>query len=412
MPRVDKRKYVDEEADADSGSDNGADESGHESGADDSGAESEASLSSLEGAAKGPKGPKGANGAGGPKGSAKHVAKKAKILSNKTIDPKAIPAKPTATSAQAAKAGAHGAASQAFEFRLVLTNGQLLRKFLEPVSHSVKKMKFMLTKTKDFTGFRMEAHDAFLTLANKSRFECDVEGPSDAAINESVFCVSAGAFMQALSASTLKDTTLSITKYTDGTDATDAITFEAVNNESDVRTVYTCSLLESTQVQSLDKISLNLGFHVNVHMSVLKELSLNARKCGAGTLAFDLWQAVDDKDPTVVHSKMTIGFEGIDTSGTHEFVVSAKKTVKTLDGKTITSWEPLAPDGEDKPEMVKKCHNEYDNNKLRVFLNHMECTWVLVHLCNDNTEQPLVLEFVLGSKNTNHAVIVAPKMEN
>lgn len=332
--------------------------------------------------------------------SEKHISKKMKVLSNKVLDPNQIPCKPTKVETKVS--------TKDFTFRLVITNGQLLRKFLEPVAHSVKKMKFMLCKHDGpgtFTGFRMEAHDSFLTLANKSRFECDVHGSSD-----TIFCVSAEAFMQALSASTLKDTTLSITKYTD---TPDTITFEAENNESDVRTVYTCSLLENTQVQSLDNISLNLGFHVNVHMLLLKELSLSARKCGASTLNFDLWQAEDTKDSSIIHSKMTIGFQGIDTSGTHEFFLTAKQVTKMIDDKPLKAWEPLATDSSKLAELKleKKCHNEYDNNKLRMFLNHMEGTWVLVHLCNDNSEQPLVLEFLLGSKNTKHAVIIAPKTD-
>jgi hypothetical protein len=320
--------------------------------------------------------------------------RKTKVLSNKILDPSNIPHKPTAPAPKKKTSD--------IEFRLTITNGQLLRKFLEPVAHSVLKMKFMLCKKEStgFNGFRMEAHDTFLTLANKSRFECDIEG------SETVFCVSSSAFMQALSASTLKDTTLCVTKYRD---TPDIITFEAENNESDVRTTYTCALLENTQVQSLDNMTLNLGFHVSVHMSLLKELSLSAKKCGADTLNFDLWQKEDPKDKNIMHSKMTIGFSGIDTSGTHEFQVSAKKTDKTMDGETVTSWEPVVNEAKNTLALVKCGHNEYDNNKLRVFLNHMECTWVLVHLCNDNSEQPLVLEFILGSKNTKHCVIIAPR---
>jgi hypothetical protein len=60
-------------------------------------------------------------------------------------------------------------------------------------------------------------------------------------------------------------------------------------------------------------------------------------------------------------------------------------------------------------KMEKRCSNEYDNKKLRMFLNHMDCTWVLVHLCTDNTTQPLVLDCILGGAKTKHTVIVAPK---
>ena len=322
--------------------------------------------------------------------------KKAKVLSNKTIDPKQIPKKPSEVSMKAP--------SEPFEFRLTITNSQLLNKFLEPVAHSVKRMKFMLVKSTSFTGFRMEAHDQFLTIANKSRFECDVEG------TETNFCVSAKSFMQALSASSLKDTTLCITKYHKNPDT---LTFEAENNENDVRTVYTCALVENNTVQSLDNISLNLGFHVSIYMTLFRELSLNARKCTADVLAFDLWQATDKTDPTITHSRMTIGFTGMETSGSHEFFMSAKQSTKVVDEKSINVWEPLSTTNLDirSLQMELKCHNEYDNNKLRLFLNHMEGTWVLVHLCNDNTAQPLVLEFILGSKNTKHCVIIAPKID-
>lgn len=318
--------------------------------------------------------------------------KKVKVLSNKTIDPKSIPAKPTTLTSNTATI-------KPFDFRLTFTNGQLLCKFLEPVQHSVQKMKFILKKSPTFMGFKMEAHDAYMTLANKSVFECDIQG------NESIFCVSATSFMQALSASTLKDTTLTITKYHE---SPDIVTFEAENNESDVRTTYTCALIENSQVNSLDALSFNLGFHVNVHYSILKNLSLNAKKCGASTLLFDLLQAQDPDDDSIFHSKLTIGFQGIDTSGSHEFQISAKKTFKEIDNKSVVSWTPL-PKATAIANMKQCCHSEYDNNKLRVFLNHMECSWVLVHLGNDNTEQPLVLEFILGSLNTKHCVIIAPR---
>jgi hypothetical protein len=327
--------------------------------------------------------------------SMESVEREPKVFSNKTIDPKSIPPRP-----QTNKVGSSRGGTTSFEFRIIFTNGQLLRKFLEPVAHSVKKMRFTLVRDKAFTGFSMEAHDSFLTLANKSKFECDVEG------SLTTFCVNTSAFMQALNASSLKDTTISITKYTN---TLDSVTFEAINNESDVKTVYTCSLVENSEVESLDTIKLNLGFHVNIHLSLLKDLSLNARKCGANTLAFNLWQATEGD---IVHSKMTIGFSGVETSGTHEFYLSAKKIDKTLeDGSKVTVWEPQTNKVMNVP-FTKKCSSEYDNNKLRLFVNHMECAWVLVHLNIENDQEALVLEFIMGGKNTKHIVIIAPKLEN
>jgi len=309
-----------------------------------------------------------------------------KVYSNKTIDPKSIPPKPVSKKI---------VSGTPFDFKMTFTNAALLRKFLEPVAHSVSKMRFTLCK-QDFTGFTMEAHAADFTLASKSKFECDIEG------SETTFCVNTRAFMQALNAGSLKDTTISITKYSN---ALDVVTFEAINNESDVRTVYTCSLVENSQVESLSFMSLKLGFHVNIHLSLLKDLILNARKCGANSLLFELWQSELKDD--VIHSKMTIGFDGMETSGTHEFFLSAKKIQKD----SLTAWEPISNVNKDIP-MTKKCHSEYDNNKLRLFVNHMECQWVLVHLSNENKPEPLVLEFIMGGANTKHMVMIGPKVED
>ena len=103
---------------------------------------------------------------------------------------------------------------------MTFTNGILLQKFIEPIAHSVKMIRFALNKTSVFTGFRMEAHNAMWTLANKSRFECDVESGvgvhgspmTDEEVNKYVFCVNAKSFMEALTSSALKETTLSITR--------------------------------------------------------------------------------------------------------------------------------------------------------------------------------------------------------
>lgn len=333
------------------------------------------------------------------------------VVSNKKVDPKSVPSKP----AGPLKTGLSG--SKSFFFKMIFTNGSLLRKFLEPVAHSVKKIRFILVKSPEFTGFRMEAHDAYFTLANKSRFECDIEAGTgihgskltDDEINKYVFCVRAKSFMEALTASALKETTLSICRYHNNQDH---ITFESINNENDIRTVYTCSMVENSEVESLDSIKIQLGFHVNINLGTLKELSLNAKRCGALTVKFDLFQAKDTSDPEIIHSKMSIGFEGEETSGSTDFYLSTKKVTKVTDGKTVHIWEPLpglSMTNQEGLTLEKKCSNEYDNSKLRLFLNHMECQWVLVHLGNDNTQQPLVLDCVLGGRNTKHTIIVAPK---
>jgi len=360
-----------------------------------------------------------------------------KVFSNKNLDASKVPPKPMMP-AKAPKAG------RAYDFRLTFTNGTLLRKFLEPAAHAVKKMRFVVRQGPKFTGFEIECHDQAFTLADRGIFECDVDcgrtlksGPGPAgttgpavttgpagtsgqaskvqSADGSTFCVNAEAFMEALVASTLKETDLRITRYLGSDNAEcNQITFESTNNENDVRTVYNCNLVDSSAVDSLDGITIELGFHVTVQMSTLKELSLNAKRCGAPTLHFDLWQAVDAADATIMHSKMCVGFEGTNTSGSHDFFMSMKKaSAKRPDGSLEITWTPVStPEGLDALEIMnleKKCSNEYDNKKLRMFLNHMECQYVLVHLCTDNTTQPLVLDCIIGGANTKHTVIVAPK---
>ena len=352
--------------------------------------------------------------------ASKKATPEVKVFSNKNLDASKVPPKPMMP-VKAQKVG------RAFDFRLIFTNGTLLRKFLEPAAHAVKKMRFVVRQGPKFTGFEIECHDQAFTLADRGIFECDVDcgrknkaseasGASGVlSADGSSFCVNAEAFMEALVASTLKETDLRITRYlmTDGSES-NQITFESTNNENDVRTVYNCNLVDSSSVDSLEGITIELGFHVTVQMSTLKELSLNAKRCGAPTLHFDLWQAVDSSDSSVMHSKMCVGFEGTNTSGSHDFFMSMKKTTsKRPDGTTQITWTPVStPEGLDALEIMnleKKCSNEYDNKKLRMFLNHMECQYVLVHLCTDNTTQPLVLDCIIGGANTKHTVIVAPK---
>ena len=79
--------------------------------------------------------------------------KKSVVVSNKKLDPANVPKKPDVRPLKKAD-------TNKFFFRMTFTNGVLLRKFLEPIAHSVKKIRFALTKTPEFTGFRMEAHDA------------------------------------------------------------------------------------------------------------------------------------------------------------------------------------------------------------------------------------------------------------
>ena len=277
---------------------------------------------------------------------------KPKLLSNKTIQESSIPPKPKNLGVQKLST------SKKFDFRLSFTNGAMFYKFLLPIANAVNELRFNLATTPEFTGLRLEAHDTYLTLANKSRYECDID-TGDVDAEDLFFCVSATSFMQTLGCATLKDTVLMITKYSG-----DKMTFESITNESDVQTVYECDLLAESRLESLKGMQFNLGFHVNLNMKTLKDHTSNAKKC------------LSDGD--------------------------------------VVEWQPIAGldfNTRSKTAMERKSYNEYDNSKLRLFLSHMDIEWVLIHLCNDNSQKPLVMECVIGGKNTKHTIIVAPKMD-
>jgi hypothetical protein len=343
---------------------------------------------------------------------AKKAKVEVKVFSNKTLDDSKVPPKPTGLGSAKKKI-----ASKPYEFRLTFINGVLLRKFLEPAARAVKRMRFVVCQSdpKDpdgFTGFKIECHDPAYTLADRGMFECDVDSNSkESKADGATFCVDASSFMEALLSSTLKETCICITRYEDNKDR---VTFESTNNENDVRTVYTCGIVDPTSIDSLDGISIDLGFHLHVQMATLKELSLNAKRCRAPTLIFELYQAVDPSDSSITYSKMCVGFGGENTSGTTDFYIGMRKTTIQLDdGTTKALWKPLENplkiEVMESMSLEKRSYNEYDNKKLRKFLNNMECQFALVHLCTDNTAQPLVLDCVLGGSKTKHTLIVAPK---
>ena len=340
--------------------------------------------------------------------SSPELSDKPKIASNKNIDLSSIPPKPVFKSRKPA--------SNKYTFRINLTNGAMFHKFLLPISNAVHELRFNLTSTPEFKGIRLEAHDTYLTLANKSRYECDIEAGvddegnyiDDDKLTDMSFCVSAASFMQTLGCATLKDTVLTISKYANS----DKITFESNSNENDVQTVYSCDVLAESRLENLDGMRFKLGYHVNVHLKTLKEQTYNAKKCGASTIYFELYQTEGTGD--IVHSRMSVGFRGTVTSGSHDFYQSAKKTERKDGDSTTTEWEPLpglSLADRQSLKMEKRSYNEYDNSKLRLFLNHMDVEWVLVHLCSDNSQQPLVMECMIGGKNTKHTIIVAPKLD-
>jgi len=302
--------------------------------------------------------------------------KSTKLFSNKFLHESAIPPKPVLFGKPQKKL-----VSKSFHFRMIMTNGAMFYKFLLPISNAVHELRFNLTCTEDFTGIRLEAHDTYLTLANKSRYECDLEAgtSSDGAqltteeLTGLSFSVPASSFMQTLGCATLKDTVLTITKYAE---SPDKVTFESITNENDVQTVYSCDMLAESRLESLKGMQFNLGYHVNLYLKTLKEQTVNAKKCGASTIFFALFQAQDEVEADVIHSRLSVGFKGTVTSGCHDFYQSARKIEKEVDGSKLIEWEPLASlktSQRDKLEMERCSYNEYDNSKLRLFLNHMVC---------------------------------------
>jgi hypothetical protein len=355
---------------------------------------------------------------------------KPKLLSNKIISESSIPPKPQNfgkknTFEKSEENGLNkkkNAYARKFYFRMMLTNGNIFLKFLQPVANAVQELRFNFTITPEFTGLRLEAHDPFLTLANKSRYECDIEAGEGVESTEELsglsFCVQASSFLQTLNCATLPDTVLSITKYCD---SPDKISCESVTNENDVKTVYACDLLAESTIECLQGMQFNLGYHVNIYLKTLKEQTQNAKKCGASTIFFALYQVEDKDDSSITHSKLSVGFKGQSTSGCHDFYQSAKRVEKEVNGDDdedetkVVEWDPipcLKSAQLQSLDMKRVSYNEYDNSKLRLFLNHMDIEWVLLHLCNDGTQRPLVMECEIGGKNTKHTIIVAPKTDS
>ena len=315
-----------------------------------------------------------------------------------------IPAKPSVSSLKIEK-------KKNYDFRITITNGQNFLRFMLPVANAVNEMRFNLAMTPTFTGLRLEAHDTCKTLANISKFDCDIDPGvstdgkvlSKEEISEITFCVATKTFMQTMNCSVLKEAVLTITRYNDKN--TDALTFESSSNEDDVRAIYSCTLLDQASHDRL-QFSINLNFHVTVELKTLKELSQNAKKCGAASIRFEVFQRVDQDDESIVHSKMSIGFKSGSTSGSHGFYHSARKAIRN----GVVEWTSIPGASHSQEGMEQKCNNSYDISKLRTFLSHMDCEWALIHLPDDNTEQPLVIECDLGGPNTKHMIIISPNL--
>lgn len=301
---------------------------------------------------------------------------KPKLYSNKILAESCIPPKPSDFGKPKIKANV----TRKFAFRLFFTNSSMFQKFLLPIANAVSELRFNLSSTPEFTGIRMEAHDTYLTLANKSRYECGLEGGFNAKglpitseeLTGLTFTVSASSFMQTLGCAMVKDTVLSITQYCD---SPDKVSFECCTNENDVQTLYACDLLAESRLESLTGMQFNLDYHVNLDLHTLKQQTVNAKRCGANSIYFALDQAIDKNDDSIVHSKLSVGFKGTNTTGNHEFFQSARK-IETQDasGNTTTEWKALPGLNSlqrQSLDMKRASYNEYDNSKLRLFLNHM-----------------------------------------
>jgi hypothetical protein len=299
-----------------------------------------------------------------------------------------------------------------FNFRLNITNGDFLRKFLTIYNKCVDKLHFRLTYSDDFQGFRIDAHNTSWTLANKSRFECRLEtgnGRSLDLLNGMSFTVNAVNFMNKLSCAVIPDTVLTLTNYTNS----ESIVISSTSNEDDVISNYSCPLIDSSPEDGLDGLRLNAGFHVNVLTRTLRKMSNNADVCGADLLRFTLKQAVDAKDSNTIHSEIFIGFKDPKASSDdYDGTVFCVSAIKKESGDTVT-WEVCdGPENREALDFVVKSSNEYDNTNLKLLLSHVACEWCMVHL--DNTNQtdpraPLVIVCELSGKNTKHTLILSAR---
>lgn len=322
------------------------------------------------------------------------------------LDKAQVPPRPPATAKPKAKK------VRPFQFRIDFTDGAGARKFLDVVASAVTEMRIHVCCTISFTGIRLEAHDAYWHTAMKSQLECMVTAGTAADgtplgekdIHGTSFCVAADRFMTALDCALLKDTPLSLTRYVGG--AVEEVTFEAITNEDDVHTAYAAPLIdnEDTKLGSLDKVAVELGFHVHISIDVFQKLTAIAKKCAAPTMRFDVFQAQDPKDPAILHSRMRVGFE---QHGGHDFFLTARKG-----GAAGNEWEPMSGPSEAERALLpyaQKGSNEYDAAKLRLFVSKLSTDWVLLHLSNTNTTKPMVLECNMGGELTRHTIMIAPR---
>jgi hypothetical protein len=296
-----------------------------------------------------------------------------------------------------------------------LNNPSLFFKFINAIASAVTELKLMLCVSEAFTGLNVESHDSYMHIASKSKFSCSItygEEETKALNKITPIFVLANTFLQTLSMSdSIGESVLTITKYKK---TPDKLCFECSSDENDASSSWMCDLLDTSRLESLEGIKLTLHYHVNLRLKSLKQLCANAKKSGANSLLIELYQCADKSDDSILHSLLCIGFAGTLTSGKNKFYQSAKKSIID-DGKNRRiEWNQLTGLDEEKRDSLKydlKSSNEYDNGKLRMFLNHMDIEWVLLHLCDDSSEQPLVLDCILADKNTKHTIIVAPKVK-
>lgn len=354
-----------------------------------------------------------------------------RVTGNKELKECNIPPEPRGGAGGGAGAAGTFEDKRRYRFRITLTNPTSMQRFLCSVIKVVPEMRFHLICTPTMRGFRMEAHDAGLSLAAKSRYECDLEAGTesngtpldDDALNGISFCVQSELFGLALKCATRKETVMHITQYhatVERPDADAELTFETVTDEGESYDQVYCPTVASrnSQLQSLSGISIKATEHSEVSLTELKQQCANAKEAKASSMVFSVARCVDEKDPDVIHNRIAIGFRGM-LSGNKYFFTTMRRVEK---GKRLKNGAPVMEletvtdvDFEYRKSLpyVQVCTNTYDSKKLRVFIKHMDAPCAVLHMTDRPGEaMPLIIEVAVGSKRTKHLIIVAAREES
>lgn len=348
-----------------------------------------------------------------------------RVTGNKMLADPLIPPKPVGMQKQFGVTSNAGAApfdgKRRFHYRLIVTNAQSLLKFLSGIVKVIPEIRIHLVYTKSFQGFRIEAHDGSLSIAAKSRYQCDLVPGTDedgAALDETTlngisFCVTSAAFALSLDCAAAKETNMHITAYhatAERPTARDELTFETVTDEGVAYGVFYCRTITTENLKSLANIKVKASFHQEISLTALKNLCANAKKANAPIMTFCVARCEDAADPAIMHTRLSIGFVG-DICGEQNFFLSMRvaQAKHQKDGKEVADWQ-MVPNVSSAHyaslDWTQLCENEYDSKKLRVFLRSMEGEWAWVHLSN---RMPLIMEISAADKSTQHMIIIAPR---